>query len=116
MGPGGLALAARAASVLSRRVPGAPGRVRARDANLRGGDLRRLLSFHRSRSRVRRRFARAPRRGKTQSAAPQMRGSTSPIGRASTASAIASNCVGCAFTITTRAPAAFASGTTPATG
>ena len=46
----------------------------------------------------------------------QISGSVSPIGRERTASAISSNGVGSAFTITTRAPASFAAGTAPATG
>ena len=46
----------------------------------------------------------------------QISGSVSPIGRERTASAMSSNGVGSALTITTRAPASFAAGTAPATG
>ncbi len=45
-----------------------------------------------------------------------MRGNVSPIESRSTASAMPSNGVGSAFTITTRAPACFAAGTAPAIG
>ena len=47
---------------------------------------------------------------------PHSAGRTSPIGADSTASAIASNGVGSALTMTRRAPADLASGTAPATG
>ena len=49
-------------------------------------------------------------------AVPQSAGRTALIGSARTASATSSNGVGCALTITTRAPASFASGTTLAIG
>ena len=46
----------------------------------------------------------------------QISGNASPIGRDRTASAMSSNGVGSALTMTTRAPASFAAGTAPATG
>ena len=112
--------AARERAAVAWRHPTSHSRVgraepRSVEAGLQVCRLHHLLRVHAGRGHGRRPHGRLF-SSEGRSRHSQIAGSTSPIARRMTTSARSSNCVGSAFTMTTRAPAAFASGTAPATG